>query len=118
MSTTDHEETILGYCMAKVYSLVKGIQEFGENGLSSAIKEMSQLHDRICWKPRKLETLTTEEREKALESMLFLTPKRDGTIKGRTVKERWLKYYYNYTQKYIKTLLFMNEEYQVSIWKF
>ena len=71
--------------MAEVYSLVKGIQEFGENSLSSAVKEMSQLHDRICWKPRKLESLTNEEREKALESMLFLTPKQDGTIKGWTV---------------------------------
>ena len=71
--------------MAEVYSLVKSIREFGDNGLSSAIKEMSQLHDRICWKPRTLESLTHEERQKALESMLFLTPKRDGTIKGRTV---------------------------------
>ena len=44
----DPEEYVLGYCLAEVYSLVKGIKEFGKNGLSSAIKEMSQLHNRIC----------------------------------------------------------------------
>ena len=65
------------------YSLKKGIHEFGIQGRNSVLKEMQQLHDRECFKPIAIETLTQTERKRALESLIFLTEKKDGTIKAR-----------------------------------
>jgi len=65
------------------YSLKKGIDKFGENGRQAALKEMKQLHDRGCFTPVKVESLSATERKRALESLIFLTEKRDGTVKAR-----------------------------------
>jgi len=65
------------------YSLKKGIEKFGEQGRASALKEMKQLHDRECFQPIRAETLNKEESKRALESLIFLVEKRDGTIKSR-----------------------------------
>jgi hypothetical protein len=65
------------------YSLKKGIQKWGERGRQSALKEMKQLHDRECFEPIHKHQLSQSERHRALESLLFLVEKRDGTIKSR-----------------------------------
>jgi hypothetical protein len=65
------------------YSLKKGIQQFGERGRQSALKEMKQLHERRCFQPVQKESLTSTERKRALESLIFLTEKKDGSIKAR-----------------------------------
>ena len=65
------------------YSLKKGIEMFGNKGKEAALKEMKQMHDRNCFQPIKKETLNSTERKRALESLIFLTEKRDGTIKAR-----------------------------------
>eukprot|EP00977_Amphora_coffeiformis_P023672 scaffold13930_cov161-Amphora_coffeaeformis.AAC.1 len=44
---------------------------------------MKQMHDRECFKPIHKHTLSTTERGRALESLIFLNEKRDGTIKAR-----------------------------------
>ena len=44
---------------------------------------MKQLHDRYCFKPVDVSTLTAEQRQRALESLIFLTEKRSGEIKTR-----------------------------------
>ena len=44
---------------------------------------MKQLHDRSCWKPISVQTLTPTERKKALESLIFLVEKKCGKIKVR-----------------------------------
>ena len=44
---------------------------------------MKQLHDRDCWKPIKLKDLSKSEKNKALESLLFLVEKKSGKIKAR-----------------------------------
>jgi hypothetical protein len=44
---------------------------------------MRQLHDRECFKPVMKESLSPTERKRALESLIFLTEKRDGTIKSQ-----------------------------------
>ena len=69
--------------LVQTFSLKKGIKKFGERGVAAALTEMEQLHQRDCWKPRKVEDLTPEQKKKALDSLLFLTEKRDGRIKGR-----------------------------------
>jgi hypothetical protein len=65
------------------YSLIKGIKEFGDHGRSSVLKEMRQLHERECFKPINIETLTPVEKQRAPESLIFSTEKKDGTIKVR-----------------------------------
>jgi hypothetical protein len=65
------------------YSLNKGMKQFGEAGICSVLKEMKQLHERKCFTPLKIKSLTPTERKRALESLIFLTEKKDGTIKAR-----------------------------------
>ena len=66
------------------YSLMKGLKKFGQKGRDAAYKEMKQLHDRVVFKPIRVEDLTEMEKQRAMESLIFLIEKRDGTVKGRT----------------------------------
>jgi hypothetical protein len=77
----DEEEA---YQFVQSYSLKKGIQEFGERGKKAATKEMKQLHDRTVFQPIHVQDLTADERNKAMESLIFLVEKGDGSVKGRT----------------------------------
>ena len=65
------------------YSLKTGINKFGKNGVEAAKSEMQQLHDRKCFIPIAKEELSALEKKRALESLIFLTEKRDGRIKAR-----------------------------------
>ena len=68
---------------AQTFSLKQGIKRFGNKGKEAAKTEMEQLHMRNCFVPRKVNEMTSEQRKKALESLLFVTEKRDGRIKAR-----------------------------------
>jgi hypothetical protein len=68
----------------QTYSLKQGIKKFGKRGKAAAHKEMKQLNDRVVFEPIALEDMTTLERKRAMESLIFLNEKRDGTIKART----------------------------------
>ena len=70
-------------CFAQTYSLEKGLSKFKEKGKQAAVKEISQLVNRRVFQPIKLEDLTLPEKQKAMNSLIFLTEKRDGTIKAR-----------------------------------
>ena len=72
------------YSFAETYSLNKGLKKFGERGYEAALNEMKQLHERGVFAPRDIKTLTQQERRRAMESLIFLAEKRDGTVKGRT----------------------------------
>ena len=65
------------------YSLKVGEQKFGKEGTNAAQKEMEQLHYRDTFKPVLPADLDSRAKRKALESLIFLKEKRDGTIKGR-----------------------------------
>ena len=73
------------YQMIQTYSLKKGLEKFGARGKQAAYKEMKQLHKRVVFKPVKVESLTHQERKRAMESLMFLVEKRDKIIKARTV---------------------------------
>jgi hypothetical protein len=60
------------------------MKKFGEKGCKTAVKEMEQRHERNVFDPIHADDITTIEKKRALESLIFLTEKRDGTIKGRT----------------------------------
>jgi hypothetical protein len=72
------------YGFIQTYSLKAGLKKFGEKGSDAATKEMKQLHDRKVFKPIMTSELTTQERKRAMESLIFLTEKRDGRVKVRT----------------------------------
>ena len=67
------------------YILEKGLKKFGDSGRKATVKEMRQLHDRHCFHPTLVKDLTNKERKKAQRALLYLTQKRDKTIKGRMV---------------------------------
>jgi hypothetical protein len=74
-----------GANFAQMYILQRGLKIFGEPGSVAAGKELDQLHSRNCFSPRDISTLTEEEKRKALDALMFLSEKRDGTVKGRMV---------------------------------
>ena len=67
------------------YIMQKGLKVFGKRGSAAATKEMDQLYKRNCFKPISVQEMKPSERRKAMEALMFLTEKRDGSIKGRMV---------------------------------
>ena len=65
------EEQVQQYVVT--YSIKAGINKFGEQAKTSAHKEMKQLHDRSCFRPGHKCSLNKSERERVMESLLFLT---------------------------------------------
>ena len=56
-------------------ALRKRLKEFRDQGKDAVTKELWQVHMQNAFSPRKLELLTSQQRMKALESLLFLTEK-------------------------------------------
>ena len=54
-------------------------------GNEAIVKEMNQLDDRGCLKPILISKMTKSEKRRAQLALAYLTEKRDGSIKGRTV---------------------------------
>ena len=79
----DSKEARFAKQFVVTYSLKKGLQKFGQKGRLSVLKEMKQLLDRKCFHPIDVKSMSPQERKRALESLIFLTEKRDGTIKSR-----------------------------------
>jgi hypothetical protein len=79
----DGEEAIFGSIMMQL-SLKAGLKKWGKKGEESAMKEMTQLHDMQAFFPRDPNTMTQEQRKKALSSLIFLKEKSTGEIKSRT----------------------------------
>ena len=77
------------------YSLKKGLAKFQDKGYEAANGEMKQLHDRECFYPIDIDTLTPTERKKTMESLIFLVEKHDGKVKARhcangSVQRQWM----------------------------
>jgi hypothetical protein len=68
----------------QAYSLKQGIKKFGQPGIEAVHKEMKQIHDRVVFdEPISIKEMTKLERKRAMESLIFLTEKRDETVKAR-----------------------------------
>jgi hypothetical protein len=74
--------TVMHHAMTQ-YSLKKGLRKFQKVGEAAVSKELKQLHMRDTFAPQDSKKLTAKQNREALESMMFLKEKRDGTIKGR-----------------------------------
>ena len=67
------------------YNLKKGLEKFGEEGKKIAMKELDQLYKRNRFTPILIRDMIREERNKAMEALMFIAEKRDLTEKGRMV---------------------------------
>jgi hypothetical protein len=81
MAVMNDKET---FTFIQTYSLNKGLKKFGDRGKEGAHKERKQLHDRVVFEPILIVNMMSLERKRAMESLLFLTEKRDGMIKAQT----------------------------------
>ena len=64
------------------HNLNKGLKLYGKEGEEATQKESQQLHDMETFEPVDPKILTYEEKRKAIASLMFLTEKRDGSIKA------------------------------------
>jgi hypothetical protein len=74
-----------GASFAQQYMLQKGLKVFGNKGHKASMKEINQLHKRTCFAPLKVKDMKHSERKKAQMALMFLTEKRDKSVKGRMV---------------------------------
>ncbi|MGC8561492.1 MAG: hypothetical protein ACP5O1_12560 [Phycisphaerae bacterium] len=77
--------TMYGSCYGQQYILQKGLKKFKKAGEDAASKELEQLHKRNRFTPMNVTKLSPEEKRKTMEALMFLTEKRDKSIKGRMV---------------------------------
>ena len=85
MNEISSKVTRQGASFAQQHLLCKGLKVFGKKGHEALAKEINQLYQRNCFYPILVASMTTGERKKAMTALMFLTEKRDLTIKGRMV---------------------------------
>jgi hypothetical protein len=78
-----HMHATLEHTVFTQHSMKKGIKEFGDAGVNAVLKELKQLHDRSVLEPKSASDLSQGDKHAALQYLMFLKKKRDGTIKGR-----------------------------------
>ena len=74
---------VINGLIATQYGLRAGLKKFGTNGIKATRKELNQMLRREVFEEIEYGSLTPEDKKNALPILLFLTEKRDGTIKGR-----------------------------------
>ena len=72
-------------CFGQQHQLAKGLKLFGEKGEEAARAELRQLVQRHCYTPVDISTLTESELKKAQRTMMLLSQKSSGEVKGRQV---------------------------------
>ena len=80
-----HNIATKGASFAQQFILQKGLKAFGEKGHEAAKKELEQLHKRNCFHPVSIKEMTAVEKKKSQQSLMFLSEKKNGNIKGRMV---------------------------------
>jgi hypothetical protein len=85
IETITHAVSQRGAGFAQQYIIQKGLKKFGTRGKQAATDELDQLHKRNCFNPIDVSSMTRPEKNRSMQSLLFLTEKRDGRIKGRLV---------------------------------
>ncbi len=81
------EEYTLGFAIVH-YSMSMGIKKFKEKGEEGVTKELTQMHNMQVLRLIKEESLTYNEKKKALLLLMFLREKRDRIVKWAYVCQR------------------------------
>ena len=87
MTEEQSDAHIVGVIFAQHFRLKKGLELFGEKADVAVQKELSQIHQMDTYEPVHKSDLTFEDRKKALASLMFITEKRNGDTKARTVAD-------------------------------
>ena len=82
MSEEDCKAHVMGVLMAEHYSMKKAKELFGDRSDDAVMKELRQIHSFKTYEPLKASNLTWEEKKEALNSLLFVTEKRNGDLKA------------------------------------
>jgi hypothetical protein len=73
-----------GASFAQQYMLQKGLKVFGNKGHEASMKEIHQLHSQEeSFALLKVKEMKPSKRKKAQMALMFLTEKRDKSVKGR-----------------------------------
>ena len=75
----------VAYSFMQQLSVKAALKEWGEDARVAGEKETSQLHWRETFVPKRMSDLTSEQRDKILQSHMFVVKKRDGVTKARVV---------------------------------
>ena len=73
-----------GLQFAQTHSAKKGLKKFSKKGQAAALKEITQLRRHAAFEPADVNALSQIEGKREIESLIFLTEKRDSAIKGWT----------------------------------
>ena len=73
--------------MAQQYSMKKAKELFGDKADAAVMRESNQIKNFETYLPLKANGLAWEEKKKALESLIFVTEKRNGDIKARKMAD-------------------------------
>ena len=87
MTEANTDAHILGVIFVQQYGLNKGIELFGEKSDAAVVKELTQINELETYEPIMAPDLSWEEKKKALESLLFITEKRNGDVNPRKVAD-------------------------------
>ena len=87
MTEEEIESHLIGVVLVQQYNLNQGIKLFGARAEETVEKELRQINNLETYIPKMASELTWEEKRKALESLLFITEKRNGNIKARQVRD-------------------------------
>ena len=77
MSTDEDVVTNIFEYLLTQYELMKGLRKYGTKGEEAAEKEPTQIHNMDALKPIDANSLSEEEKKRAIASSFFLTEKRD-----------------------------------------
>jgi hypothetical protein len=76
------EKQVVGTQHVITYSLKSSVKKFGKQAEEAASKEMKQMIDRRCFNPISKAQLNDIEKRRAMESLIFLSEKKDGSVKA------------------------------------
>jgi hypothetical protein len=84
MAEEDRDEFALGVAM-NTYGLRAGMKKFGDRGKKIVRKELTQMHDLTVYVPVEADSLTEDQRAKAVKSLLMIKEKRgpEKEVKAR-----------------------------------
>ena len=72
------DDHIMEIIMAEHFPLKKGIKLFGNKAVAATTEELRAIHDMGTYEPLDASKLTREDKRDALESLLFITEKKDS----------------------------------------
>ena len=78
---------IVRVIMAQQHGLKKSLQLFGYKADVAVYNELKQLYELKTYEPMLASDISWEDNKMALESLLFITEKRNGNIKARKVAD-------------------------------